>query len=1287
MKVSTMTFRAYVKAVRLLTATCVMVMAMSGASMAKEVVLFDFEQAEQIQAFEPDAERSESRRVSVEPPEVTADNKALKIVFTGKGTRWPGIATAKVPRDWSEYEALKFEAYSINPLTLSVIVNDDESVSYKTRFNYKTDMKERRNLIQIPTEAIGRNIDLKRIKLVAVFLTEPPAGTTIYVDNIRLGPLEAEKVKHVPFEQRKDAPYTYQVETPVAWKLKPLRAGPVQVFTIPSIAYGRETVELGQRLDAEFAVVTWDRTWGQNTWGLGDHYGQRGHRFDFKEVQKYLTMELAGPNRYDVYVIRTPVGWKWFPQAAREALLWRVKRGAGLVLVHPYSGDEQFDASDLWSLSALTHCATDTMQSPSGYMQVAKEGVVRGQSWRVVEPEHYIVKDLPLDLLPFKAMLHQQYRVAPDATVLVRSSGGDPIVAVKKFGKGRVVTLGYRAFDMTPEVDQPGGSPPPVDYAYWEVGYALMARCVLWAAGREEPFTLPQEFIRQARAQRSEPLVVTVPYAVPVGEPIPVKVALREGASDWSVEKLELRDTYGRLLGVRQVGAGSVALPSAKVGTWAARIVAYARNTDGDVVTKTANCVLTPKRAVWNDYEVIMWPNDRLPWQRPLIYEHMRQWGCTAVLDPRWDNDQLVQERLVNGLRIVPHGLQRKLLQVNSDQFAEQKQQWELTKDKKYLHRFMCISDPAVRASEEKLLRERTEKLARVRPLAYCIGEEDSLTSYRAELDLCFAPPTLVKFREHIKGKYGGDLAAVNKRWGTKFASWEAVVPMTSEDAKKHGNFAPWAEHRSFMDDEWVDLYFFYLRILQEVDHAEVMMGTSGTQVATPHDGQDWYKLMPAFNWLSSYTYGHQDEAHMNFARGKPYITAATGYGVSAERARHLLWDRLLHGNTGAIVFWWVAIQNPDLNFCQAGRDLGAVIGELKGGAGRLVFEADRLHDAIAVHYSMPSMQAAWITTGSMDAYSSAVDAWWMALQELGYQPTFVSSQQIEQGRLASGGYRALVMPRSVALSEKETGQIERMVEAGGVVLGSKIDVGRYDSDLVRRETATAPAEYEAIDPTAGAERIADVLGRAGIKPPISIESRSGTPLKGLEMVRFELDDMTLVGILRPPVGTRQVVGPDGVIRHVPDDSGGNQIEPVRITLEAVGEAFDARRGRQIDGVEQSGRRMIIETDLPAGDATLLAIIPQVARIGVQAEPKAVRPGQSVQISVSCDAPGRRVVRLQVTRPDGSDAPWLSRNLVVKGAEKFTSPVALDEQAGQWKVSVTEVVSGVSAVTQFSVSP
>ena len=1269
----------------LLPALAAMEVAIASEGTSTDKVLFDFEQDGQLSAFGPDAERDAERRLSLAAPEVTAANKALKIVFTGEGSPWPGIATSQVPRDWSAYEALKFEAHSINPLPLSVRIDDDKSVDHASRFGFTAQLSERRTLVQIPMEDIARSINPKNVTLLCIFLTDPPAGTTIYIDNISLGPLEAQKVEYLPPEQRKDAPYTYQVATPVAWKVKPLPGGPLKIFTIPSVAYGRETVELGQRLDAEFGTVSWDRNWGQNTWGFGDHYGQRGHRFDFKLVQKYLAMELAGPNQYDVYVIRTPVGWKWFPQAAREGLLERVKNGAGLVLVRPFSGDEQFDASDLWSISALTHCQTDTMVSPSGYMQLPETGGVTGQAWKATQPDHYIVKDLPLDLLPFEAMAHQQYKVAPEATVLVESAGGDPIVAVKPFGKGRVVTVSYRAFDMTPWVDQAGGSPPPVDYAYWEVGYALVARCVLWAAGREVPLDLPEAFIRQARAESVNPLKVETADTVKAGEPIHVTVSLAGDSAGWQLDRAELRDTYGRIIEQATPDQGKVTLPSARVGTWAAQVVAHAVNGEGTVVTRTADVVLTPPKAVWNDYEIIMWPNDRLPWQRPLIYEHMRQWGCTATLDPGWRNDALMRERLVNGMRIVPHGVQRQLLQINPDRFAEQKQNYELTKDKKYLHRFMCISDPEVRASEEKLLRERTARLAKLRPLAYCIGEEDSITSYRAELDLCFAPATLAKFRKHLQSKYEGDLARLNQRWQTSFESWEAVMPMTSDEAKAHGNFAPWAEHRSFMDDEWLDIYLFYLDILRQEDHPDVLMGTSGTQIPTPHDGQDWYKLMPAFEWLSSYTYSHQDEMHLHFAPRKPYITAATGYGVSAERARHLLWDRLFHGNAGAIVFWWVAIQNPDLSLCQAGKDLGAVLAEMQGGAGRLVFEADRLLDRIAVHYSIPSMQAAWITTGSMDAYTQAVDQWWKALQELGYQPKFVASQQIEQGELTKRKFRALIMPRSVALSAQEKQQIDAMVEAGGIVLGWPDPVGVYDLDLAKHEAPVVPTGYQAINPTKQSEEVGKLIRQAGVDPPVIVQSVAGSDLTGLEIIRFALDDTQMVGILRPPVGTREVVGPDGVIQYLPDESGGKPVERVRIPVVEPAKFFNVRTGKPVDMVALEDGRSAMEVDLRAGDATLLSAVRAVSTVNVELASPQVKRGGQVSLKVACDAPSRRVIRVEVRQPDGSNAPWLTRNVVVTEPVTITAAVAMSDPVGEWSVKVTNVLTGASIGSRFVV--
>ena len=1263
--------------------------ALSGqAALAADNVLYDFEQPGQVKAWDGmQAEQAGARTLSLEAPEVTAGDKALKIVFSGQGTDWPGVATSQVPADWSNYQALKFEVHSVNPLNLSVRIDDSKSTDHPNRFNYTVKLDQKKTSVQISLQDIARSINPRDIKLLCFYLTKPPAGTTIYLDNIRLGALEAEQVTYLSPEQRKDAPYSDVVKTPVAWQVRPLSGGPLKVFAIPSISYGRELVELAERLDMTSGVVTWDRAWDNNTWGLGDHYGLRGHRFDFKDVQNYLSMELAGPNKYDVYVIRTPVGWKWFPKAAREALLQRVKDGAGLVLVQPFVGDATFDAADLWSISALTDCKTDTMAEPGGHMKVAAEGLVAGQAWKAADPEHYIAKGLPLDLLPFKAMSYQQYKVAPDARVILQSEQGDPIAAVRPFGKGRVVTLAYRAFDMTPQIDQPSGSPPPVDYAYWEVEYALIARCALWAAGRETPVNLPAEFLRQARAQKDNPLLLEVQETIAAGEPARVKAGLSRERGDWHLESFELQDTYGRTIERINTNRGTVALPTVRLATPAAKVIVSAVDRQGNRVSKMASVVLRPATAAWNDYEVIMWPNDRLPWQRPAIYEQMRQWGCTATLDPEWANYQLMRERLLNGLRVVPHGVRRQLLQQNPDAFAKQKQQYDLTKDRKYLERFMCISDPKVRHSEESILWGIMGRLSQVRPLAYCIGEEDSITSYRAELDLCFAPQTIKKFREVLQKKYNNDLDALNKHWATEFVSWNTVLPMTSEQAKAHGNFAPWAEHRTFMDSEWADIYFFYRRILEKTDNPKILMGTSGTQVPTPHDGQDWYKLMPAFNWLSSYTYGHQDEMHMDFADGKPYITAATGYGVSADKARHQLWNRLFHGNAGAIVFWWLAIQNPDLSFCQAGKDLGAVIGELKGGVGRLVFEADRQRDPIAVHYSIPSMQAGWITTGDMKAYEESVDAWWLALQELGYQPVFVSSQQIEQGKLEKDGFKALVMPRSVALSAKEKEHIDALVKAGGAVLGSKCDVGMYDPDLVKNTVALVPEGYQVIDPAAQLDSVAAALGKIGVLPPVKVESVDGSKLKGLEIVRYKMDDMQLIGFLRPPAGVKQVVGSDGVIRFEPDPSAGKPVESVRLTFAGSGKVYNVRQRQAIEKVQSpEDGKLTAEIDLPAGDATLLAVLPEAPTIEVAATPTVVSAGGDMQVEVTCDAPGRHVIRLDVRQPDGTDAPWLTRNLLLDGKAKVAAAVALTDKPGEWKVTARDIVTGASAGTKFDVT-
>src|SRR5829696_8479983 len=66
---------------------------------------------------------------------------------------------------------------------------------------------------------------------------------------------------------KNDITYSTEVTTPhVPWAAK-LPGGPVKGFFIPSIQYGRDMVELMQRLQLDPTTVSIDRSWDINCWG------------------------------------------------------------------------------------------------------------------------------------------------------------------------------------------------------------------------------------------------------------------------------------------------------------------------------------------------------------------------------------------------------------------------------------------------------------------------------------------------------------------------------------------------------------------------------------------------------------------------------------------------------------------------------------------------------------------------------------------------------------------------------------------------------------------------------------------------------------------------------------------------------------------------------------------------------------------------------------------------------------------------------------------------------------
>ena len=180
---------------------------------------------------------------------------------------------------------------------------------------------------------------LDDIKALIFFTSYPPAGLTLYLDDIILGKKLSEQVSFIPYSERKDLQPTLRVVTPHLPFAKGIAGGPLKTFCLTSVLYGRETSEMMQRADMTVSQLTWDRSFGNNTWGFGDFYGQRGHMFDNVLMGRYIASSMQGPETFDSIYLSTPQCWELFPLGAREAIVKRVsEKGEGLVFVNPFPG-------------------------------------------------------------------------------------------------------------------------------------------------------------------------------------------------------------------------------------------------------------------------------------------------------------------------------------------------------------------------------------------------------------------------------------------------------------------------------------------------------------------------------------------------------------------------------------------------------------------------------------------------------------------------------------------------------------------------------------------------------------------------------------------------------------------------------------------------------------------------------------------------------------------------------------------------------------------------------------
>ncbi|MFA6931480.1 MAG: beta-galactosidase trimerization domain-containing protein, partial [Lentisphaeria bacterium] len=440
----------------------------------------------------------------------------------------------------------------------------------------------------------------------------------------------------------------------------------------------------------------------------------------------------------------------------------------------------------------------------------------------------------------------------------------------------------------------------------------------------------------------------------------------------------------------------------------------------------------------WDNYPVLMWHEGSF--QHEYAMTALKNMGVDSLFC--YQPDKILQA----GLNFHGIGIYRQHL---ADKDFEEACKTMIRKP--------CMRDPAYRNLLKKSMNGTAAAWAKFSPLFYSIGDENSLTGYENQCDICISQYCLPAFRDWLLQEYGS-LEAINAAWDSSFESIDTLLPLNISQARerKNQNFAPWADHRSFMDTVFSDTMMFCRNEMKKFD-PDTPVGECGTSRDAAYGGWNWYKRLQVWEALGPYSvYGDQLQIQRSFT-DVPFA-GYSGYRDGKFGLYCNWWWALLNGENGISLWYTPLFLNPDFTSTLMGEAIEEYAkGELKKGIGKLVSKSRLLRDGIAIHYSQASLQCAYILHTIRDGntlkqYYDNRHQWLTLLTNNGLRGRFVASEQIENGELENAGYRLLLLPLSWALSDQEAENIRRFVNHGGIVIADR-SAGLYDQHLKKRAT------------------------------------------------------------------------------------------------------------------------------------------------------------------------------------------------------------------------------------------
>jgi hypothetical protein len=729
---------------------------------------------------------------------------------------------------------------------------------------------------------------------------------------------------------------------------------------------------------------------------------------------------------------------------------------------------------------------------------------------------------------------------------------------------------------------------------------------------------------------------------------------------------------------------------------------------------EAATFIATPSDRGWSDYQIIMWQG-----QTPAGYATLKKLGVTAGMLETNHRDERAIYTPSDLARLVDADLRCYLENIATDfyspyhrwdderpanwRFLDAKQRYSASpRDRAAFIREPSLSDPQWLERIRVRLTRSVEALHAYRPLYYSLGDETGIGDLAAFWDFDLSAVSLAAMRDWLRENYG-DLAALNRQWGTAFERWEEVTPMTTDEAIKRSdqNFSAWADFK-----EWMDVAFARaIKSGTDAVHAadrNAISAIEGAQIPG-WGGYDYARLAGSVDAMELYDFGENIPLARSFNPGLIMLTTSSKSGPTEA---HRVWRELLRGTRG-LILWDEKNEfaGKDGSLGDRGRAAAPYFAEIRGGIGALLINSRRRSDPVGILYSPASRRIQWLldrraagkewsrrnasTEYEDDAIRTATQNFANALQHMGVQYRFVSSTEVGDGVLREGAYRVLILPHAIAMAPNEAAEIRRFVERGGVAIADG-EPGLFDEHGQRAATpllsemfpgparrpsaAFAFGKGQAIylasparNQPKSAPPLSEILDGAGAGPSFPILRTDGKPAEDVESYVFTNGELTIIALQRDYVAPSNAPNKASLVVRLPGERN----------------VYDIRAQRAL------GKTDRVQVELDRVEPVLLSLSDEPLSRPSATGPRTAHLGETLGFHIASGAPGARAaLHVDLVGPDGATIADYSGNVITGGiGATRILPLALNDKTGVWKLQLRDLVSGATETIELRVEP